>query len=94
MATQPEPEAVFDSDAASRAVNSMWLTVARAIGQIVSEPGEWIDSPKNAAEAIEFAALAEACFWQATGTNIPARSVREVLGHRDAAALAKIGTPA
>ena len=74
-----EEAAPFDSEACLARVSRMWLRVGEAIENVISEPGEWIDSLKSAREAIEFTALAEACFWQATGENLPAPNVRDIL---------------
>ncbi|MBB4856979.1 hypothetical protein HNO88_000276 [Novosphingobium chloroacetimidivorans] len=73
----------LDGNECERRVCAMWLKLAEAIEAIISEPSEWIDTVNNAKDAIQFVALAEACFLQATGQNIPAPNVREVLTARE-----------
>ena len=56
----------FDAMDALPEIKAMWLRLARYLAAL-SEGSDWIDSPKEAAIAMAWAAQAEACFWRATG---------------------------
>ncbi len=58
----------FDATSALREVRINWLKLARTLSAAVEGSSDWAcEGPKEADEAIAFAARAEACLWRASG---------------------------
>lgn len=66
MDSEQEDALAFDANEAIAASRAMWLKLGRYLAAVM-DGLDWIDTPVQAARAMEFAAQAEACFWRATG---------------------------
>lgn len=67
-----EGDADFNEDAACAAIRKVWLKLANTFAVYVEtmcDDGIPYDSIEMAKNAVQYAFLADACFWQATGTS-------------------------
>lgn len=62
-----EEVAEFDANAALTETRIMWLRLGRMFKDVAIGFHDFLESPANATEAMQWAARAEACFWRATG---------------------------
>lgn len=62
-----EEALAFDANAVVVESRTMWLKLAYQFRDVAVSFGDFMDSPKDADQAMAWAARAEACMWRATG---------------------------